>query len=379
MPSPKRPRGVPYIDRNDNGIWYVFWSEDRRTKRQSLGVEDQNEAQKRFAQWLSQDLRNRDEGGGSVDYTVAELWGVYDERHVQTDAIMPAGRKTIECAWKNLATHFGSLDLPQVDQTAVDEYADKRRSGKIGSKSAVPATVRREIATLLSGLRFCASKAGRKVVSKDAVAELDDIDLPPDSPPRDRWLDEGELARLFEAAAQMRRGTRLSRAERFLWLATFTTSRKTALLDLTWDRVDFDANVIHLNVPGRRITKKRRADVSIATALRPVLLRAFEEKISDLVLDHKADDFWASLQYIAIRAGFSDQKVAGGTCPKATGVSPHVLRHSGATLMARKGVSLFIIAKTLGDTTATVERVYAKWAPGDPTTSVDTIVDLKLT
>jgi len=365
-----RPRGQPYIDVEGNGFWYVYWSDGRRSKRQSLGTKTETEAQTRFAQWILQGLANRDgDQPLSAEYTVEELWGVYDKRHVQVE-LMPAGRATVGYAWKNLLPHFGPLRFEQVGQQAVDEYVDRRRADE-----AAPATIRREIATLLAGLRFCASKKGGKLIS---AVDLDDIDLPPDSPPRDRWLDEAELGRLIAAAASMRRGGRLSRAERFLWLAIFTTSRKQALLELTWDRVDFEANVIHLNVPGRRLTKKRRADVSIATALRPVLLRAYGERTGDLVLDHGADDLWASLQYIAIRAGFSTQTVARGASPKATGVSPHVLRHSGATLMARKGVPLFLVAKTLGDGITTVERVYAKWAPGDPADSVDVIVNLKM-
>lgn len=368
MPQPKRDtkrkRGVPYIDTEPNGVWYVYWSSGRRSKRESLGTREEDEALARFAEWIRQDVRNKGEGGGAVAYTVAELWKVYDAKHVQTDAVMPKGRETIAQAWRNLEPHFGHLQVDAVPD-AVNAYVDARKAA-----GAAPATIRREVATLLAGLRFCGSKRGGKLIN---ASDLDDVELPPDSPPRDRWLKMEEVQRLLDAAGEGRRGDRLSRVERFLWLALFTAARKEAILELTWDRVDFETNTIHLNVPGRRLTKKRRADVTIASQLRPVLERAHREKISDFVLDHASDDMWASIQYVAIRAGFSDQKVGRGKSPKSTGISPHVLRHTAATHMARRGVPLWKIAQILGNTLAMVEKVYAKWVPEDAAGTVDLI------
>jgi integrase len=359
-----RPRGVPYIDTEDNGVWYVYWSVGRRSKRESLGTRQEGEALSRFAEWIRQDLGNRSPEPAKADYTVAELWGVYDKKHVV--GLMPAGAATIGYSWKNLQPHFGPLLFEQVDETSVERYVVTRRKA-----GAAPATIRREVATLFAGLRYCGTKKGGKLID---ATPLDDIPLPPDSEPRDRWLTMAEVQRLLDAAGEMRRGERLTRVERFLWLALFTAGRKEAILELTWDRVDFETNTIHLAVPGRQITKKRRASVTIASQLRPVLERAYAERGDHkFVLDHMADDMWASIQYVAIRAGFSEQKVGRGKSPKATGISPHVLRHTAATHMARRGVSLFVISKVLGNSVQMIEKVYAKWQNGDPSDTVDHI------
>jgi integrase len=367
--QPTRTRGVPYIDVEDNGYWYVYWSEGRRSKRQSLGTQSQTEATARFAQWLQQDLRSREGVAASAEYTVAEVWKAYDTKHVQTDAIVAAGRETIEQAWKNLEPHFGDVKVRDVSQAVVDDYVEKRRAGRIGHNRAAPATIRRELAYLLASFRFAASKKGGALI---AVTDIDEIKLPAGSPPRDRWLKIDEMKRLLQAAADMRRGDRLSRGERFLWLGLETAARKEAIMDLTWDRVDFEAGVIHFDVPGRRQTSKRRAAVPISTSLRPVLERAFKEREGVLVMDNKAP-IWATIQFIAIRAGFSEQTVKSGGKPKRTGISPHVLRHTAATHMARRGVPLWVIAQILGNTLAMVERVYAKWQPSDPAGTVDHI------
>jgi integrase len=80
-----------------------------------------------------------------------------------------------------------------------------------------------------------------------------------------------------------------------------------------------------------------------------VLRRAYDERTGPYVLD-TTRNINRELTALAERAGVAR-------------VTPHVLRHTAATQMARRGVSLWTIAKLLGDTSATVEAVYAKWQP----------------
>jgi site-specific recombinase XerD len=47
-------------------------------------------------------------------------------------------------------------------------------------------------------------------------------------------------------------------------------------------------------------------------------------------------------------------------------VTPHVMRHTFASLLASQGCSLFKIAKWLGDTETTTANHYAHLMPTDP-------------
>jgi site-specific recombinase XerD len=47
-------------------------------------------------------------------------------------------------------------------------------------------------------------------------------------------------------------------------------------------------------------------------------------------------------------------------------VTPHIMRHTFASLLAIKGVSLYKIANWPGDTLATTEKHYAHLLPTDP-------------
>lgn len=349
-----------------NPRWYICWCEGSKPFRVSTGTADEAAAKTFFGEWL---LMNREPAANGSDLTVDELWAVYDKRHVQKKVASPA---TIAYCWQNLQPHFGRLTVSQLTQDMVDDYVRKRRAGKIGRPSKEP-TIRKELGALYACLNFCADPKV-KLIQKRLI---EPVDLPEAGEPRDRWLTMDEVQRLLDAARAMRRGDRLSRLERFLWLALETAARKQAILDLTWDRVDFETGTIDLDVPGRKKTKKRRARVPISASLRPVLERAFQERTSDLVLDNKGA-VWASVQLAAINAGFSTQTVTHGQKPKATGVSPHVFRHTAATHMARNGVHLWVIAKILGNSLAMVERVYAKWQPDDPAGTVDRISSGKL-
>lgn len=358
---------IPELRPNSDGVFYAHWSDARRSKRKSMGTTDPAVAQERFAQWLLLRGQQSDTASGQVAYTVSDCWLVYKAKHVDVELASP---ETADLTWDRLRPHFGHLLIPEVTQEVADAYLETRTKGRDGRKPVKPATVRRELQTLLAIINFCTKKPNKLF----PASIVDTIALPPESDPRDRWLRHNEIQRLIEAAARLRRGTRMSRGERFLWLALTTAGRMSAILDLTWDRVDFETLVIHLDVPGRKKTKKRRASVPISSDLLPILKRAYDERINDLVMDNKAD-VWATIQLIAIEAGFGGDrpKVLRSEKPKATGISPHVLRHTAATHMARRGVPLWKIAKILGNSLQMIEKHYSHHCPDDLREAVDLI------
>lgn len=362
---------APYLKRANNGTYYVHWTENRIGKRVSTRTKDLDSAKSFFASWL---VLDRDTPAPETSIlTVDALWPVYERYYSGRP-----GNASIDYAWKNLQPHFGSKTVPEVSQKATDEYKTKRTTGKLGRK-VLPQTCRKELAHLMACLHYCSDPKYNKKMF--AVSLIETIQLPEAGEARDRWLRTEETQKLLNAAAELRRGqtNRLSRVERFLWLALETAARKTAIIELTWDRVDFETNVIHYDVPGRRKTKKRRAVVPISKSLRPILERAYAERLDPknkkgLVLDNPGG-VWAPLQHVVIKAGLADDRERSkkGAKPRSTGISPHVLRHTAATHMARRGVPLWIIAKILGNTLAMVEKVYAKHSPDDLREAVDLI------
>jgi integrase len=337
---------VPKLKKHDNGYFYVHWTRGRRSSRESTRAKELPAAKAYFSEWLK--LQSEAPAAVEAVLKVSDLWAAYHDKHVRPNV---ASVQTADWSWKNLAAGFGGLTVEEVTQAAVERYAKARVAGRIGRPSSAP-TIRRELVALRACLNWCAGPK-RKLIRPDAVQPFD---LPPSGAPRERWLRVEEIERLLAAAHEE---GRLSRCERFLWLALETAARKGAICQLTWDRVDLETGVINYVDTTIRQTKKRRAVVPISAKLRPVLERAYAERVNDFVLDH-AGEIEKSVYRAADRAGLDD-------------VSPHVLRHTAATHMARNGVSLWKIAKVLGNTFGVVERVYAKHCPDDLREAVDLI------
>ena len=139
------------------------------------------------------------------------------------------------------------------------------------------------------------------------------IELPSLPPPRERYLTREEARRLIANAEA-------PHVKLFIVLALTTAGRKEAILELTWDRVDFDRGIIRLGLGERRA--KGRATVPMHDLARPMLLEMRRAAITDHVVE------WGGRRLHSIRKGFAQ------ACKRAQlrGVTPHVsgtLRPSG--------------------------------------------------
>jgi integrase len=321
----------------ENGVFYIHWTEDRRSKRVSTRAKTMAAAKVFLAQWI---LMEQAAKTGSP-MTTAELWEVYYREHAARRTIDP---RRLDFVWKNIGPAFGHLRPCEVTQEIVDDYERDRKAGRIGRPSQ-SSSVWRELVGLKAIWNFAAKRKPRLL----DPAEIPTFALPDPPAPRQRWLSVEEIERLFATAEKTRTGDCISRLELFLWLALETGARRRVIETLTWSQVDFETGVIHYGAAAARRSKKRSVPVPISDGLRPVLERAFREKTNDFVL---GSDLGV---YQIVR-----------TCAKNAGVpkvTPHVLRHTAATHMARAGVPIWKIAGVLGNSVEMVARVYAKHSP----------------
>ncbi|SEG57028.1 Site-specific recombinase XerD [Methylobacterium sp. 190mf] len=328
---------APELKKHANGKFYIHWIDGRRTRRASTGKSEMAAAQIYFGEWLINEQRAaRDPKGAGLDF--ADVWAFYAKEALPK---LVSGENTARSG-RHLLEAFGDLPVADIGQAHLDDYVRDRRAGRIG-RPAKLSTIWLEVAKLKAAVNFAIK---RRKLPATARLELDSLE-PPEV--RDRWLRPEEVDRIIAEAETRREGGRLSRAERFLHLAIETAARRAVIENLQWDQVDLEAGVIHYHRHGDLRSKKKRPSVPISSRLRPILERAYEERITSYVLDTSSDIY----HHIERIARAADVK----------GFHPHLLRHTAATWMARRGVPLWKIAGILGNTMQMVEQVYAKHSP----------------
>jgi len=234
---------------------------------------------------------------------------------------------------------LGDIMPSDLTRERLAAYVEQRMSAGSGS-----GTVRRDLVVLRASLRL-AWRDGR-------IDRLPHISLPPRGPARQRVLTRDEITRMTNACA-----VDADPATSVLWhLLLCTGARISALMELTWARVDWDARAIDL----RRVDdplfsrRKGRAVVPIDRALHAVLRTAHRRASGSYVLPFRSS--------CAARRRLC-------RCAKraaVVGVTPHIMRHTAATWMLRAGVSLIVVSRMLGHkSVVTTEQEYSHLVTDD--------------
>jgi integrase len=318
-------------------FYYVQWREGGRTRRASTRTADRAQAEAVLAAFR---LVHGTEA--PADLTIPQALDWYWETHGKD--LMRAD--VTDLGIRRLKTFFGATLASECRISKQQAYVDHMRANGSGDES-----IRRDLAVLSAALRR-AEKHNRL----DRAPPF--ITLSP-APPRERWLSRDEAATLFRAL----RTKRSRHVLLFARLALYTGARTMAILDLTWDRVNFSAGLIDYRVPGRRVTKKRRTLAPMGQALRRALLHQKRKARSHHVIE------WGGQRVERVAKAFIDRAEGAGL----EGVTPHVLRHTFASWAVRKGVPIYAVGKALGQTVASTTERYAKLAPEDVAAVMDAV------
>lgn len=293
------------------GWWYAVWRDGGETRRRALRTQDRDAAARALADYQR--------ALAGPDDTVGAIFAAY---------LADKGTERAKWAWGRLKGAFGALRPDQVDATACRAYTAARRHAEAGD-----GTIHTELTFLRAALRWH-DKATPAVV-----------ELPSKPPPMEHHLDRAQFGALLAAATT-------PHVRLFVILALSTAGRMGAILELTWDRVDFERGVIRLGTGEKR--RKGRASVPMTDRARVALAEAQKARTCDHVIEYGGS------QVGKIRKAFAAAATAAGL-PWCT---PHVLRHTAAVWMAEAGVPMPEIAQVLGHTDDRItQRIYARFSP----------------
>ena len=308
---------------NYRGKWAAEWREFGETRRASLRTTDRQVAEQELARLKKdQDDRHGATVNGVLDVYLRDKVGRPSHNVLTHHAL-------------HLRKKLGDLQPARVTRLICRKYIEERGREEYKGRPAKEATILKELSLLRAAIKWVSPNCG-------AVFEL-----PSAPPPRDRHLTRAEYEKLRQAAEPS------FHTWLFVVLALSTGARSTALLELTWDRVDLERGLIMLN-DASQTRRKGRATVPMTATARDALEKAKQIAITNFVIEYAGKPLTSikkSFQSAVVRAGLED-------------VSPHVLRHTAAVWMAEREVPLMQISQFLGHKDSRItERVYSRFSP----------------
>ncbi len=313
--------------------WYIQWFEGGRSQRASTRTSDRREAEAILAAFRLVKAETP-----VADLTVPQVLEWYWEGHAKK-LMRP---DSAELSMRYLKPFFGATPALSLTLEKQEAYVEHRRKAGAGDES-----IRRDLSVLSAALN-------RAVKYKKLDHRPPALTLSP-APPRERWLTRKEVAAMLRQMRKPTRGKRHDHVTLFTRLALYTGARTGAILDLTWDRVDFDAGLIDFRKPGRRVTKKRRTVTPMTRKVRRMLAHAYRHRRGPHVIS------WAGERIDRVAKAVNSHAEKAGV----SGFSPHVLRHTFASWAVQRRVPIYMVGKALGQTIASTTERYAKLAPDD--------------
>lgn len=214
-------------------------------------------------------------------------------------------------------------------------------------------TVRRELTVLKAALNHARK---RERIEKVPYIEMPSAEVIIER----RAATEEEIAKLFASEMPYR-----------IWMVFqvmyWTGHRATACEELTWDRVDFGNGVIDFNVPGRRLSNKRRnAAFPMSKPLRELLEKAKAKHDAETPDDPFVITRGPST-YNACKAAWKAIGI------EVYGFCRHAFRKTFVTEMVKAGVSLQTAASLIADDPGMAGSRYFKLQQRDQANAVGTL------
>lgn len=345
----------------------VCWRDDRGPHRHRLGVFSEAEGRVALDTWVGriEAVKGRD------DITVEMIWDLYVADRKKDGKLTGV----FDDNWKALKPRFGAMVVTDITDDVCRDYGRERmergriitRKGEKGEIETVRypigvGTVWTELLRLRSAINWAWQRNRLKGLSVKPH-----IWIPRKPAPKMRTLSVDEFLRLREGCL----GTPHLRL--FMLLALTTAGRTEAILQLRWEKVNFDAWTIDLREergvvdPLSKAARKGRALLPMTEEARTALLLAKEGALTDHVIEwdgapvkkiRKA--FHAAVQRAGLGTHVPDPTRKGKT-KFVTDVTPHTLRHTALTWLDEDGIPMERISKLAAHGSPDVTRkIYVK-------------------
>lgn len=329
--------------------WQRTWfdNDTRQTRRVSLCTSDIEEAKDRLTDWVLINRKKKKEAPDRV--TLAELFIPFYEQH-------GSKLKSAYQAQYGL-THWLDFYGDATVSEALDISEQERFLKYLTIDKGVSANTAHRIVAVGSAALKWSWKRGM-------LESVPYIMFPKQTKgaPLGRPLEVDELRRLLAA-------TKSPHMRTFILLMIGTAARPDAVMDLTFDRCDFERRLIILNPADREQTKKYRPTVRMPENLVDHLRKLAEQPKCEYVVSYK------SAPIVSTKKAWRLLRTAAELDDR---VQPYSLRHTMARWLRAQSVPAWEVAAQLGHKQKSVSttEIYAPFDPAYLSNSVVAIDDL---
>ena len=304
--------------------WYITWADGRRSQRASTGTTDREEAQRVLAAFIIE--RGSTDNSTLDKVSIAALLDEYYDGYACRLPSAFVARTAID----HLLGHYGVATVDALTTSNGNSSYEKHCL----SQGLKHSTINRRRAVLRAALNYAYKNS--RLHSVPYVPTLRE------GPPRPQYLSRSEAARLLWAARHLRH------LSLFIRIALGTGARHSAILQLTWDRVDLDRGIIDFRLPGVEHRKKKRAVRPISRRVLAALRRHARHATGDYVLT------WNGRPMKSVKIAFRRLRRVTGLP-----VTAHVLKHTAVTWGLQKA-TIWEMSQLTATSAKTLERVYGK-------------------
>ncbi|MFN0116882.1 MAG: tyrosine-type recombinase/integrase [Elusimicrobiota bacterium] len=220
--------------------------------------------------------------------------------------------------------HFSSKRLRDITSKHIEEY----KASLVDQVK--PSSINRYL-TIVKSIFSKAVEWGRITVSPASKVKK----LREDNQ-RTRYLTEEEIKRLYFSSSP--------KVAEFLTLALNTGMRRSNLVNLQWEDIDFKNGVIHV----LKTKSGKGYEIPLNNDIRRVLEKKFHSNSTGNVIN--SVNLRKEFEAVVKNSGISDFKL-------------HDLRHTFASYLAMKGVDLYTISQLLGHSDIKMTQRYAHLSP----------------
>ncbi len=325
--------------------WCRTWfdTERRQTCRVSLRTTDFEEAKQRLTDWFI--LYNTKSTEKPSEALLSEIFARYYEQYGSNlrtaDSVQRALSDWLD--FHQTATVQEACAMPQ--QHAFQKYL-------LETRGVAPNTARRIITIGKAALNWA--------WKRNEIEALPYIELikRKAAPPKGRPLEIEEVQALLKHAEPHLR--------EFIIMMIATTARTKAVLEITFDQIDFKNDIIHLNQAERDQTNKFRPTVKLPSSIKPWLLQKKIDTQTPNVISYR------EAPVLSIRSAWRSLRAELELDDQ---VQPYSIRHTMARWLRMSSVPAWEVAAQLGhkmpDVTTT--EIYAPFDPAYLSKSVQAI------